>query len=749
MSSTSPAIEATGAASLGKAPAELLRLRRRARTGIWIETTGVVCLLLLAYALPTLLTDRSLRLEWIFRCLLLVSFAVVVARVVHRRLVQPLAVPLTDEEMALAVERSAPDVKQSLISSLQFERELRSGTATVESPELKASVVALLRQRLATIPFGKAIDAARVRRFAAAIVAVLLLFGGWAGLAPESLSIWARRNLLLSNTEWPRYTTLAFGDVDGEVRLPQGDALTVRVTVAGPMPDQVFLDYEFAGGGRGAGDHGSEPMSRTGDAEFTWTMDTVLGDVVLRAQGGDSLPVELTVRIVERPRLEDLAVRVTFPDYMEREPFLVPATEGELRLPKGARLDVEGRSHKPIDAAFLLFGSDQKVALACDADGRTFRGGFTPVASGLLVIDVVDRDRLGAGTPPKLLLRVGDDKSPLLDFRLRGIGSAITAHARIPGDLKVKDDFGLREVGAAVRVSDDATADTPPDGAGTTPAEAPFEVAAASFGELLPRSALRYESTAMVDLTQWNQVADENAAQNRIRPGMLFSLRFTAKDNFGPGEPHEGQSETMTFRVVTREKLVEELRRRQLEQRQELQRIADEQRVAAGELRELPPLAGDERKRIEARLRALARQQQTLGRRVAFVGESYQRILWEYENNRLIEGNKVRQIESVITVPLADLAKAAFPATSRLLEGFASSGDEATRTAATDGYADIQRRLLAVLAQMEQAENLAALLEELRNVIKIEESAIRDVERRVKEREQDLFGPGKDPQQPR
>jgi hypothetical protein len=229
---------------------------------------------------------------------------------------------------------------------------------------------------------------------------------------------------------------------------------------------------------------------------------------------------------------------------------------------------------------------------------------------------------------------------------------------------------------------------------------------------------------------------------------MLFSLRFLAKDNFGPGEPHEGRSETMTFRVVAREKLVEDLRRRQVEQRQELQRIAEEEQAQALELDEPMP-TGAGRPQAEARLRALARTQQTLGRRTAFVGESYQRILWEYENNRLIEANRVRLIEGLITAPLADLAKAAFPATSRLVDTFAATGDEATRTAAVDGYADIQRRLQAVLAQMEQAENLAALLEELRNVIKIEDAAIRDVESRVKEREQDVFGPGKNTQQPR
>ena len=746
--STTSTIEASGTAapSHGGATAQLDRQRRRARRGIWIETLGTLCLLLLAYALPTLLTDRALRLEWIYRCVLLVSFVVVVVRVVHRKLVRPLAVPLDETEMALAVERRAPGLGQALISSLQFERDLRAAAHRDESPELKARVVAGVRERIAAIPFAAAVDAARVQRFLAAIGGTVGVFALWLALAPASLSIWAQRNVLLANVDWPRHTTLRFADAAVEVRLPQGDALTVRVLSEGELPEQAFVDYEFAGG-----DRGTEPMSRTGDGEFTWTIDAVLDDATLTVEGGDALPIVLRVRVVERPRLEDVSVRVRYPDYMEREPHAVPPTEGELRLPKGAHLDLAGRSQKPLETAFLLFGNEQREALTVAADGVSFAGSFAPTASGLLIVDVVDRDRLGAGAPPKWLLSVGDDKPPALDVRLRGVGASITTHARIPAELKVRDDFGLRTVVAEARFVAETTADVPTPGDGTAPAEAvPFAPAQATFDAALPRSALRHEALAIVDLTQWNTAPDENAPGNPIRPGATFSLRFAATDNFGPGEPHTGYGETMTFRVVTREKLVEELRRRQVEQRRELEQIAEEERAAALVLAEMvaPTAAGERRREVETRLRALARQQQTLGRRVAFVGEAYQRILWEYENNRLIEANKVRQIESVVTAPLADLAKAAFPATSRLVEAFAGGSDEATRRQAVDGYADIQRRLQAVLEQMEQAENLAALLEELRNVIKMEDAVIDDVERRVRETEQDLFRP-KEPTQPR
>ena len=719
------------------AQAELASLRQRVRRGIWIESLGALAMLLVAFALPSFLTDRALRLEWIFRAVLLATFVFVVLRVLRARLVAPLRQTLDDEEMALAVERSAPGIKQALISSLQFARDLRSDSRSVESLALKQALVDDVRGRMASIPFSGAIDAARVRRFGAGLLAAVLFFAGWFAIDRGSLGLWALRNLALANVDWPRYTTLQLGEGTlGTIALPQGDALTVRVVADGPVPDQVFVDYAFQGG-----ETGTEPMSRTGDREFTWTIDAVVADMQLAMAGGDALPLHVAVKIVERPRIDDLALTVTFPDYMEREPFVVPATEGELRLPKGASLAIAGKSQKALQQAFALFGSDQKTALACAADGRSFAGTFAPTASGLLVVDVIDRDALGAGTPPKLVLRVGDDKPPSIDFRLRGIGSSITAHARIPGDLRVKDDFGLREVSAVWR----AFEDKPPEKGQAPLPEPAFSAAEVVYGEALAKSALRYETTAAVDLRQWNKVDKEDDPSNPIRPGMLFSLRLQAKDNFGPGEPHEGQGETMAFRVITRERMVEELRRRQVEQRQELQRVLDDEHRMQLELQEMvnPAQAGDKRKLAEAKLKALARGQQALGRRAAFVGESYQRILWEYENNRLIEPPKVRQMESLIPQPLAAVAKDAFPATARLVDTFTGTADEATRTAALEGYRDIERRLQAVLKEMEQAENLAALIQELKAVINLEKQAIDDVERRKQQGEQNLFQPKK------
>jgi hypothetical protein len=730
-------VEPPSVAALAAARRQLAHERARARRGLCIEAVALLLFLLLAFALPSFATDRLLRLELPFRIALLLSFAWVVGRTVRRRLLVPLQQELSDEELALAVERQSPDLAQALISSLQFEQDLARASDRRESRELKSAVVTGVRDRLGAIPFARAIDAGRVRRHALLAVGCVLAFGLWGAIDASTLGLWARRNLLLSDVDWPRYTTLVLPDGAARVRLPQGDALTVVAAVDGHVPDEAFVDYRFA-----TGERGREPMSRTGERQFGWTLDPVLAAAQLTLRAGDALPVTIDVEVVPRPRIENLSLRVRYPAYMERADEDLPATESELRLPHGAELTIAGSSQKPLTAAFVLHGDGQQHALACGEDGRSFGGTFRPEASGAVTIDVLDVDRLGAAAPPRLLLRVGEDKAPVVEFRLRGIGSSITAHARIPGQLVLRDDFGLRSVQAVMRAVVDAAGD---GAAATAAADVPFGPAEVLLAAPLPRGARRHETEASVDLARLNRSADENAKDNTIRPGMLVSLRYSATDNFGPGEPHEGAGETMSFRVVTRDRLVEDLRRRQLEQRQELLRIVQEQDAALLELGELvnPAAAGDRREAAEERLRVVARRQQALGRRVGFVGDVYQRILWEYENNRLIEANKVRQLEAVIPAPLAMLAAGAFPESGRTVDRFVRTTDEVDRQAGVAQMQDILRQLRAVLAQMQQAENLAALLEDLRTIIRLEDEAIRAVQGRVQDREQNLFRPKK------
>jgi hypothetical protein len=341
-----------------------------------------------------------------------------------------------------------------------------------------------------------------------------------------------------------------------------------------------------------------------------------------------------------------------------------------------------------------------------------------------------------------------EDRPPTIDFKARGISSLITARARIPGELKVKDDFGVTDVGAVFRVLDDAPETKRPAGDKSAPApEVPFEAIAPAFTEALQKGAVKYETAATIDLLGLNKDPNNDAPDNRIRPGMLLSVRFQARDNFGPGEPHLANGELLSFRVVTVDKLLDELRRRQVEQRQELEHIRDDVHLAMLDLRDSanPAAAGEAAKASRARLKAMSRQQQALGRRAAFVAEAYQRILWEFENNRLLEPRNVRELEGATSVPLTGLAKEAFPDTARQVDEFANQGDEKVRTSSVSGYEQIVARLEIIIKAMGDAETLAAIIEQFKGVIKIEDQSAREVERRIQEAGKALFKPKNEP----
>ncbi len=738
--------------SLARAAApQFFAMRAKIRFAAWTEAAATCAVLLLGYAALTFVLDRWLRLEAPARGVMLALFVVMTVRRLWTHCLQPLRASLPDDELALAVERQLPELRESLISSLQFDRSLDERSMAGQSEGLMRAVVADMHQRLSSVPFAKALDGKRMSRFTSCLVAVTAVFALWALVAWSPLSLWARRNLLLSSEEWPRYTQIAFvGGEGGVLRLPQGDALTITVRTSGELPEQVFLRSDF-----GSGETGLEPMSRTGEAEHSLTLEALIEDVTLVAEGGDGVSAPLRVQIVERPNLSEVSVQIIFPAYMEKEPEVVPPTEGEIRIVRGSELLIRGRSSKPAERAFVILG-DTRSDLVVAEGGALFSGSIAPEESALLTIDVIDQDQLGVGAPQKLSVRIVEDKPPSVEFKLRGVGPVVTAQVRMPGDLRAKDDFGVAKVVAEFRAMVDAPQPKSPGEEGQPgESQTPHATPAATFSpievvwrESLQKGAVRHETTATVDFLPRNKRPDaEDDPSNEVRPGMLLSLRFVATDNYGPGAPHVTEGEPLTFRVVTRDKVVDELRRRQVEQRMEVQKIRDDEMQALLMLRETLSPKSDDPRAKEARLqfRQIAARQQTLGRRVVLASDLYQRILLEYENNRIWEPSKVREYEALTAVPLLDLGKNAFPATARDVATYADTGEEELRASAAEACDEILRRLEAILRIMEQVETLAALIEQLRGVIKLEDSAIRDVETRLKAAGESLFQkPSKD-----
>lgn len=719
-------------------------VRGKARVGIFVEGLAVLAAAAAAWFVLSYVLDRTLRLEVGYRAALLVVLLGVLAYVFWRRLARPLGVALSDEELALAVERQDDASKERLISALHFERALAGVPHGGDSPVLMREVVTAVHARAGEFAWGKALDGARVARFAGIAAACLALGIGWLAFDRAGAKLWVKRNLLLRDIDWPRATLLAFVDGVRELRVPEGDDLTLRVQARGVVPEQVFADCRFANGERN-----QEAMTLTGEGEFTLNLQALLHDVRVRCTGGDGETDELAIKLVQRPRIQGLGLKLLFPDYMHREPEAIGDTEVDVRVPRGGKLEVRATASKPLTRAFATWGTDKRQALVVAADRTTIEGRIEPDVTGVVTLDVLDQDTLGAAKPPRFFVRIVEDLPPRLEFKPLGVSSMITAQARIPGSFKARDDWGLASLEGTMAFGEapatSASAQSQPT---SRPEEAKFEKAPVLGLDGFKAPALDHSAIVVLDLLPFSPDLDPAAPGNRLRPDMTVALKFLAKDNFGPGEPHQGESETVTFRVVTREKLLEDLQRRQEEQRRELLQILDTEKSDLSELKVLAsPTGGDAKAAtVRTRLAAMARTERALGKRTQQVAERYQGILDEMANNRLTEEGLIKKNEAAIVQPLQRLFGEAFPTAAGLVTEFQQSGKDDVRGSAVAAYESIVYQLEQVLKHMQGLESLSAILRDLRDLIKLQNDLRAEVDKRRRELGDELLGPSTRPQ---
>ncbi|MCA8957799.1 MAG: hypothetical protein KDC87_17115, partial [Planctomycetes bacterium] len=604
-----------------------------------------------------------------------------------------------------------------------------------ESQELMQTVVDDVRTKVDRLRDGAALDLGRVRRFGAAMLGCLAVTGTWAALDSGSLILWAKRNLFMSTEDWPRASLLSFAvDANGGVmRVPEGNDVMIEVAANGVVPEQVFIDYEYADGTTGR-----EPMAMSGGeqsgARFTWLLESLISNVTLRAHGGDGLTAPLRIELVKRPMLEGLVITRNYPKYTQLEPDAVKASEGDIKIPAGTKLTFRGRSTKGLGKAFLTYGRDIKQAFTLDGAALQFEGSFEPKESGVLTLDVEDVDGLGTNKPPKLFVRVAPDRAPAVEFKTAGIGSMIVYKALIPGMLRIRDDFGITKVASKLRISGVAEDGTPP--AGADKKEVPWEdVAFEDMRQPDTREAeTQYEQRVVFDLLSRNnlQLGPLNP-KNPIRPGMLLSIKFEAVDNFAPGEPHTGNSDVLTLRVVSEEKLMEDLHRRQAERRSELMRILEKEKGYKLELEEIiSPTDSDPRAKQAAwRIQAIARDQRALQKQVQHLGDAYRQILDEYQNNRILNPSQIAGQRRAIQHPLEKLAKDTFLTSAQEVEDFARIGSKDLRSVAVATYGEIIQVLEEVISNMRHLESVAGVLEGVRKT--------RDAELRIEKEAQKLL----------
>ncbi len=449
-------------------------------------------------------TDRILKLPGGLRLAFLITAVVVLIVIAIRNLVYPLSRTLSDEDLALLVEREYPLLNDRLITSLQLLKTQERYKDTASADMMRA-VVSESFDIAGKLQFNDAVRPRKLMYMVGASVMAMLLVFGHAWLDRDDLSLWVRR-ALGAGPDWPTSTQLEVMVLtrdqlsqyptteelhvnftfNPEAQLPDlgvsgvydvaaGSDLRIIARPSGEIPERAEvrivawqLDPQ-SGGYVQVGSPVSRPMERASVAGaegeqvyFAYNKLSVINaieQVTIRA--GDASAGPYTLRVIPAPEITStLDIAYTYPEYLvipdrvTSEPSIegVAGTQVELRFATSKPLMLEGPESSALMIDFNV-GSSQRFPLDTDqgAGENRYKVRIPALQLGMSRwrLRLVDRQGIENLQRTGDVMQVKEDAPPTVRIVFSGDPLVsnqfvyVTEDAVVPLEFEFSDDYGV------------------------------------------------------------------------------------------------------------------------------------------------------------------------------------------------------------------------------------------------------------------------------------------------------------------
>lgn len=576
------------------------RLRRQIRWFIWLEALAVLVIWLGALYWLGLALDYLP--VWLgagemprgARIALLALIGLGFLWLAYRFLIRRAFTPLPDRHLALLIERRFPELDDALLTVVDNTdpRARSEGVANADPQSSGESLYEALLKRTESLAVErtKSLPLPRLLRWPALtrhlMLALFLVASivGFAVVNRTAWSLWTARLLLQTDQPWPRRASLEVLDFNqGRRKVAEGADLMIRVRANArlrtPPPEICLIDYRLDSGQQGRANmvREGEPVEgyqyyRYEGPPFQGMLETVEFDVL----GLDARVSNLRVDVVPSPSIADVQLDCVFPEYTKLPPRKQPWRAGT-SLPAGTKVQLTVTATKSLREALVLdLNTEQRQRITIsssstnagtardsgttivappesnpDTNAHTFQFTLPPLKETQAVeIELLDQDDVTSQKPYRLAIQVVDDLPPQIALNLQGIGTAITADARLAVSGSLEDDYGVAKNWFQVlreRAEEDSSNKIFP----------------------LPLPARdAFEQT--LDLRQVRQSDDGW----QVEPGDKLVLSVRATDECDLGEKkQEGQSDPWPLDVVSPDELLALLEARELNLKRRFEQI--------------------------------------------------------------------------------------------------------------------------------------------------------------------------------
>ncbi len=529
--------------------------------GFAIVLTGVIALLV-----GEAVVDWLMPLPSAVRIALLVIGAGVIVYLLYKYLVQPLRASLTPRDIALNVERNHPDLEDRLVSAIEFGN--RESTDPIEAHMLQRLLEDTV-ERVKGVNFKATIDHSRTRKHVG--IAALVIVGCFvlSLLFPTEIHTSLLRVLVPWEKTDPILTTKLAVE-PGNARILRGKSLPIHVTVTGKSAEKVVLTYGDIGAQQSSTSEVKKDQQQINMLQnpndkrgFAYEIFNIDADMEYAVVANEATSERYTVEVFEMPKVTEISVAYTYPDYTGLKPVVQTGT-GDIHAVVGTQAEIRLTTNKAIQTATFSRKTDVMGDLQVSAEelrttpepvstemaisgGNTLTTTTGVVENGSYAIQLLCIDGFNNEIPIEYTIKAIPDAVPEVVIKEPGRDVKATKLDEVEIIAEATDDYGVAELKLMYRVGSDALQELVMESSKEAVDSHPSAV---SNENLLPESRIA-DGTYTFYLEEFD-----------VEPGDIISYYAHATDNntrTGPGEAssdiyfieirpfnenfHEGESE--------------------------------------------------------------------------------------------------------------------------------------------------------------------------------------------------------------
>lgn len=504
-------------------------------TGFAIVLTGI-----LAIFIGEAFVDWLMPLPSAVRIALLVIGVGVIGYLLYKYLVQPIRASLTLRDIALNVERNHPNLEDRLVSAIEFGN--RESADPIEAHMLQR-LLDDTTERVKDIDFKATIDHSRTRKHVG--IAALVVVGCFvlSMLFPTEIHTSLLRVLVPWEKTDPILTTKLVVE-PGNARILRGKSLPIHVTVTGKSTEKVVLTYA------NVGEQGI-PASETKETGqqinmlqnpddkrgFAYEIFNIDADMEYYIVANEATSERYTVEVFEIPKVTEISVAYTYPDYTGLKPVVQTGT-GNIQAVIGTQAEIKLTTNKAIQTATFTRRTNTKEGFLASAaeklnmtpepvstpmvisGGNTLTTTVDVVEDGTYTVELLCIDGFNNEIPIEYAIKAIPDDPPEVAIKEPGRDVKTTKLGEVEIVAEATDDYGIAELKLMYRVGSDELQELIMEPVTSTP------IVEQESGEAIQRRVA--DGTYTFYLEEFD-----------VEPGDIISYYAHAVDNntrTGPGE---------------------------------------------------------------------------------------------------------------------------------------------------------------------------------------------------------------------